>query len=246
MSTFRVRLAPFRPSQSRISEIQDSRRCKVVRHGLVVVDLNKGGLFFPAKEAIAREERQAPGRGRERFEYYASQRDSRLFPNVNDVLKLFRQAGNPIIFVSFSSTAEDRSDLEPALLRSLQTRNEWWAIPDFDSDGGRMPSQVDFLKDDILINKTGWNAWGNSTLDEQVEKLGLTDLWFCGALTQACVRETALGAIAGGYSVWCIGDCCLSFSKIDECLGLRSVPYKAVYSVAGLAQTPPAGFAPEP
>jgi nicotinamidase-related amidase len=187
-------------------------------HGLIVVDLNYGGLFFREEDVLTRQTT-------DEWEYYQRERDDRVLPRTSNVLAYFRKIEKPIVFVSFSYQSPYGLDLDPKLRADLIEHNRWWAIPPFDSQGGRMPSVIAPLKDEPLICKTSWDAFTSSNLDFVLRNLAITDLWFCGALTSGCVRATATQARQRDYRTHVIPDCCLDWSETAHRRALQETGY---------------------
>jgi nicotinamidase-related amidase len=199
------------------------------RNGLIVVDLNNGGLFFDEASVLTRQ-------SVEEWRYYQHERDNRVLPRTATVLAHFRRTGAPVVFLSFSYQCPGGLDLDPKLKEELDCHDRWWAIPSSNSHGGKIPEQIAPLEHEPVLCKTSWGAFGSSNLPFVVQNLRLTDLWFCGAITSGCVRATATQAGTAGYRIHAIRDCCLDWSDRVHQSALRDTGYLQAISADELTK----------
>jgi len=59
---------------------------------------------------------------------------------------------------------------------------------------------------DLVVDKTTGNTFASTQLDERLRALGVSHLIIAGLQSEFCVRDTALGALSGGYEVTLVSD----------------------------------------
>ncbi len=98
---------------------------------------------------------------------------SRHLGTVNDAVRLFRDTGNPIVYVLFDGECHGE------------------AVDDGDSltDGLILPTEKD-----AIVHKTGMNSFRDSGLDDVLRSLGCDHLLIAGMVAQHCVLATYFGA----------------------------------------------------
>lgn len=75
----------------------------------------------------------------------------------------------------------------------------------------------------IVVKKAFADSFVATTLEEELQKLGATDLWICGMMTQNCVTHTAISKSAEKYAVSILPDCCTTVSEILHLIALNAV-----------------------
>lgn len=63
-------------------------------------------------------------------------------------------------------------------------------------------ADINISDNDIYVTKTHANSFFHTTLKEELDKLGVTSIEFCGAQTQFCVDTTIRFAHGLGYSLF--------------------------------------------
>lgn len=93
---------------------------------------------------------------------------------VNEAIRLFRETGNPIIYVMYEGEGHEEVKVE-----------------DGDSlvDGLLSPEDGD-----IVVWKTGMNSFRNPELAETLDRLGCDHILIAGMVAQYCVLATYFGA----------------------------------------------------
>jgi nicotinamidase-related amidase len=72
--------------------------------------------------------------------------------------------------------------------------------------------ELSHVEGDIIIEKYGYGAFHETTLDQTLKSLGVTTLVIAGTVTQICVEETAREAFHYGYRTTVVEDGVSSFS----------------------------------
>eukprot|EP01006_Ploeotia_vitrea_P010414 TRINITY_DN27038_c0_g1_i1.p2 TRINITY_DN27038_c0_g1~~TRINITY_DN27038_c0_g1_i1.p2 ORF type:complete len:130 (+),score=14.41 TRINITY_DN27038_c0_g1_i1:375-764(+) len=75
------------------------------------------------------------------------------------------------------------------------------------SSGAQLHKDMDFCPTtDLLVSKTRFGAFHNSSLDGLLRNRGITTILLTGVLTNACVLHTAIQAQDRGYDVILVKD----------------------------------------
>ena len=74
-----------------------------------------------------------------------------------------------------------------------------------------------------VIVKEFADSFLHTTLEETLVKLGTTELFVCGMMTQNCVTHTAISKSAEKYSVSILVDCCTTVSEMIHKIALNAV-----------------------
>ena len=74
-----------------------------------------------------------------------------------------------------------------------------------------------------VIIKESADSFLNTTLSETLAKMGTTELFVCGMMTQNCVTHTAISKSAEKYSVKILADCCTTVSEILHKIALNAL-----------------------
>lgn len=104
------------------------------------------------------------------------------------LLQAFRHYGLPVVLVNVAGVAPGRTERP----RHTGVFPEEWT--DFISELDQQPS-------DIVITKRTWGAFANTTLEEQLRALGVTQVVITGVATGTGVEATARQAYELGFNV---------------------------------------------
>ncbi len=74
------------------------------------------------------------------------------------------------------------------------------------SDGWRYVPELQRTESELLIHKHYGDSFEGTTLEDDLERLGVGRLIVTGAQTDACIRSTIHGAFARGYHTFLVGD----------------------------------------
>jgi len=104
--------------------------------------------------------------------------------NISKVIQKARLASIPVIFVQHINDEE------------LPINSSQWQIVE----------ELEIHELDYRITKRYNSSFENTDLDKILEKLEIAELIITGAATNWCVRATAFGALAKGYSITLVSD----------------------------------------
>ncbi|THB74395.1 MAG: cysteine hydrolase [Desulfobacteraceae bacterium] len=163
--------------------------CTPEHTALVVIDLQKE--FFEAGSGQSLDDMRA------------------MVPRAQALIELSRQAGFRIIHTR-ESYQPDLSDVND-FRRSLGYVGRKEALGRFcilGEPGHEFMDAVRPMPGETIIDKAGFSAFYNTTLDQGLRSEGIDHLILCGVTTQCCVHSTLREAVDRGY--WCltVADCC--------------------------------------
>jgi nicotinamidase-related amidase len=85
------------------------------------------------------------------------------------------------------------------------------------------PQVLAAAPDAPVIVKHYADSFEQTTLEETLMKLGVTELLVCGMMTQNCVTHTAISKAAEKYAVTVLTDCCTTVSEILHLIALHAL-----------------------
>jgi nicotinamidase-related amidase len=100
----------------------------------------------------------------------------------------FRRHGLPVVLVNVTGGAPGRTDVS----RPAHTPPPDWAD---------LVDELEPQPDDLLVTKLRWGAFHGTSLDAQLQALGVTQVVLSGAATSIGVESTARSAYERGYHV---------------------------------------------
>ncbi|MBX6422418.1 cysteine hydrolase family protein [Thermosulfurimonas sp. F29] len=148
---------------------------------------------------------------------YCGETARRIIPRVKELVEEFRARGEPVIFVC---DAHAPDDAEFAAFPAHCVRGTWGAevVPDLAPGEG-----------DRVIEKTRFDAFFRTELEEVLRELRVEEVWLCGVCTSICVMDTAAGAFFRGFRVVVPGDAVADFDPEAHAFALKRMEriYKA-------------------
>jgi nicotinamidase-related amidase len=114
-----------------------------------------------------------------------------LIPGIQQLIKGFRQKGHPVIFTQHVNTLEDAGMMA-----------EWWR--DLITAEHPRVGLSDHLEvgESPVIQKSQYDAFWGTDLDDMLTSEGCTDVVITGVMTHLCCETTARAAFMHGYRVW--------------------------------------------
>eukprot|EP00762_Andalucia_godoyi_P005353 ANDGO_06698.mRNA.1 putative inactive nicotinamidase At3g16190 len=76
---------------------------------------------------------------------------------------------------------------------------------------------------DVVVCKRWYSAFANTTLHEDLQRCGVTELWIVGVATNVCVLASALDAVHLGYTVQVVSDLCAAATSQDHRRALKEM-----------------------
>ena len=116
-----------------------------------------------------------------------------LIKNIQSLIKKARKANVQIFYIQHNDPKDKR----------LETGTENWKIR----------SEITPRSEDIVVQKYNSDSFMNTSLDEELNKRGITRLVIAGLATPMCIDTTVRSAVTHGYKVILIQD---AHSTIDS------------------------------
>jgi len=146
-----------------------------------------------------------------------------VLPNLQRLLRFFREHRLKIVFATLGSRMLDFSDM-PSHARALCQ----WAN---NREGEREHEILDELKPiegEYIVNKVTFDAFCSSGIDTLLHSIGAEYLVFGGVDTIFCVGSTARSATDRGYKCVLVEDCCAT--QAESWQRVCMVSYQRLYS----------------
>jgi nicotinamidase-related amidase len=109
-----------------------------------------------------------------------------LLGRLTDLVARARAAGAPVVFVRHSGRRGSPS--EPG------------------TPGWALHSSFEPRETEPVLDKTTSDAFASTSLDNRLRALGVAEIVLVGCLSEHCIRDTALGALARSYAVTLVAD----------------------------------------
>jgi nicotinamidase-related amidase len=116
-----------------------------------------------------------------------------IVERASRLARAFRERGWPVVLVNVTGAAPGRTD---AGMPKFSRPADWAElVPELGQQAG-----------DYLVTKQRWGAFLGTTLDEDLRKKGVTQIFLAGISTSAGVESTARSAYDLGYNVVLVVD----------------------------------------
>lgn len=128
-----------------------------------------------------------------------------IIPRIRGLIEVFRKAGAPIIFTR--QAHENGAD--------TGQMGRWWhdkVIWEGTGDS-QLTTEVSLTDTDIVITKTHYSAFEETTLDDELNKRSIEVLVICGVMTNLCVETTARHAFMKNYQPIIVEDACAAKNR---------------------------------
>ncbi|MBS3815960.1 MAG: cysteine hydrolase [Candidatus Thermoplasmatota archaeon] len=137
---------------------------------------------------------------REGYEYYHDRIQNDIIPNVQELLKKFRESEKIIVFTKIRST-------------SFNGKKEDIDSEGSDSKEGVILKEVEPTENDVVITKDDPDIFQGTELDSHLRESGVDTLVITGVLTNECVEASVLQAVENDYRVILVEDSTAAFSE---------------------------------
>lgn len=117
-----------------------------------------------------------------------------IIGRVVHLARVFRDRGLPVVLVNVTGVAPGRTDAGPRNLSSLP------------ADWTELVPELERHADDYLISKRRAGAFIGTSLDEDLRKRGVTQVFVTGIATSLGVESTVRSAYDHGYNVVVVTD----------------------------------------
>jgi nicotinamidase-related amidase len=152
---------------------------------------------------------------------YRTERMAVVIPNIERLVKRFREIQRPVIYLTVGHALPDRSDALPLLRQiddDLKARGAQGPMVRFGSRENAVMAAIAPQPGELVINKTSMSAFNSTAIDQTLRNLGITTLVVVGVSTECCVAATAHDAADRGYNVILVEDGCRAVTPyLQEC-----------------------------
>ncbi len=135
----------------------------------------------------------------------------KIIPVIKNEIEKARKEGKPVIYICDSHEPDDKEFRKFGWPRHAVKGTE----------GAKVVKEIEPSKDDIIIEKTTYSGFYNTTLDETLKRLGIDSLRLTGCVTHICVMFTASDAVLRDYSVTVVKDGVAGLTEEDHQAALR-------------------------
>ena len=137
-------------------------------------------------------------------------------PNIQRLLRAFRDAGQRVVFTTVASEAQDGSDWSLPFKRmnaEARERIGEHSFPAKTDPWARILDELEPAADEVVINKTTFGAFSSTGLDATLRNMAIETIVLVGVVTNRCVETTMRGAADRGYRVILVDDATAAFSQ---------------------------------
>ncbi len=178
---------------------------------LLIIDMQE--YFVNPQSPFSRMmERRAPGL----TEYFQDRSSTMVTPNIQRLLRAFRDAGQRVVFTTVASEAQDGSDWSLPFKRmnaEARERIGEHSLPAKTDPWARILDELEPAADEVVINKTTFGAFSSTGLDATLRNMAIETIVLVGVVTNRCVETTMRGAADRGYRVILVDDATAAFSQ---------------------------------
>ena len=135
-------------------------------------------------------------------------------PNILAMVDAFASKARPVIFTRHLNTPQDAAMM-----------SEWWRdMITGDSDLSEITGVLDTSKGGVL-EKSQYDAFYNTTLEEMLQREGVTQLVISGVLTHLCCETTARSAFVRGFEVFFTVDGTATYNQEFHMASLQNLSH---------------------
>ena len=149
-------------------------------------------------------------------EFYRQRIATQVLPNVERLVRAFRETGRPLFFTGVGTRTGDGKDLSGCLRAFDEISRGAVGAPIFphvnDADW-QIHDTVEPLAGEIVLQKTTTDPFLSTELEQLLHGRGVQTVVVCGVLTDVCVSATARGAADRDFEVIVVEDACATMSE---------------------------------
>lgn len=135
----------------------------------------------------------------------------RIIPAIRREIESARMEGRKVIYVCDRHEPDDREFF----------RFGWPPHAVKGTDGAEVIDELKPEDTDIVIEKTTYSGFYNTTLEDTLKRLGIDHIRLTGCVTHICIMFTASDAVLRGYYVTVVEDAVAGISKEDHDAAIR-------------------------
>lgn len=125
---------------------------------------------------------------------------SQIIPNINQLIRGFKELSRPVIFTRHAHAKDDTSS----------QMAKWWdnKLPRDGYPESEIVDEIAKAHNDIVITKTSYSAFEGTCLENILRETQIDTICVCGITTNLCVETTIRHAFIKGYQPVVIEDAC--------------------------------------
>jgi isochorismate hydrolase len=137
-----------------------------------------------------------------------------VLPNLNALIAAYAGQHLPVIFTQHLNTPEDAGSMSTWWHDLITPQNPLSAIT----------SKVD-LTNGTVVQKSQYDAFYNSNLEELLRQKGVRQVVICGVMTHLCCETTARSAFVRGFDVFFTIDGTATYNQDFHLASLRNLSH---------------------
>ncbi len=135
----------------------------------------------------------------------------KVIPAIRREIERARREGEPVIYICDAHEPDDR-----------EFEKFGWPVHAVKgTEGAKVVEELAPEPSDIVVEKTTYSGFYNTSLEEHLTRLGVDTVRLTGCVTHICVLFTASDAVLRGYNVEVVTDAVAGLSREDHEAGLR-------------------------
>ena len=153
-------------------------------------------------------------------------------PAQKSLINIFHKNNLPVVFTKFISHPhyyllwEWSPQCQPPTKCCWKGHQRYYKDINANRDCTEVIDELQPISSDIIVEKFGYGAFHETTLDKTLHSLGVTTLVITGTVTQICVEETAREAFHHGYRTYIAEDGVSSFAPDLHAATLKNFAMK--------------------
>jgi isochorismate hydrolase len=113
-----------------------------------------------------------------------------ILPGINELIAAFKKVDHPVVFTRHINTPKDAGMM-----------SKWWRDL-INPQTSRSHNTITHTTTSIHINKTQYDAFHYTALENMLHKLKIEQVVICGVMTHLCCETTARSAFMRGFEVF--------------------------------------------
>jgi len=166
---------------------------------LLILDMQR---YFADPEGGYNKIARDRGIEREYTEFY--EHASLIVPNIQNLIALARQHSMPVFYTQFAY-------FDPSEVSLLQ--KSLGIVLSCDDPEAEILPAIEPGEDDLVVARTGFSAFSNPVLEEELRARGIENLIITGVMTEFSVRATVFGALDLGFRPIIVSDGCAGITR---------------------------------
>lgn len=159
--------------------------------------------------------------------YYYNRIDQIIIPNMQRLIKKFRELKIKIIYFRNASMDQNLSDISRLGIKwTLDELKDIDAVKNifyYAKDGSFIDERVKPSKEDIVLIKNSSGGFSSTNMEKIMRYNNITRLIFTGGMTDCCLSSTFREACDRGYLCTVIEDACFTSSHKDHTVAIKNL-----------------------